>query len=323
METYASEINETIQKHGRCILPGIGLLEIIYHPAERSSRDNTLDPPSFEITLSPAYNREERIGSIINQIAVTHALTKEEAAKRWESAFNAIKEKLSTGSSVPLEGLGWFNLNEEGRISFVSSVQTSLFYSSVPLKPSHEAIQNETEHTSSAAQANIPAVSVQESVSEEDKIIPLTHKQSRARWWIIGSIVALLIIGWFTYQGTKMRREKKATIKEIITQTPKENPTVLLDSMKQSIDSMEAVRKKANDSIHYKIIFATYDNKNKAEHQFHKLKGWGHPVELIIKDSTHYELAWPYTSLPIDTIVNLVKMMKLYGENVHIEYNNK
>ena len=131
METYATEINEALQKYGRCLLPGIGLLEVIYHPAERSFRDNTLQPPTFELILSHDYNQKDKTSSVIGELALSHSFTEEEATHNWENTRDAIKEKLSTGSSVPLEGLGWFNLDEEGHITFASSLKTSLFYQSV------------------------------------------------------------------------------------------------------------------------------------------------------------------------------------------------
>lgn len=319
METYAAEINEALQKYGRCILPGIGLLEVIYHQAERSFNDNTLQPPAFKLILSHGYNQKDKTGSVIDEIILSHSFTEEEALKEWEITRDAIKEKLSTGSSVPLEGLGWFSLDEEGNITLVSALKTSLFYQPVYLKSPQDPTPVAAKDSTSSAESDI----VSELPPKEEKTFSFHTRQSKARWWIIGSILALIIISWFTYQGTKVRRREKATIKEILTQKPKGDPTVRLDSIKQTIDSMETARKIANDSINYKIIFATYDNRRKAEHQFHKMRGWGHPVELITKDSTHYELAWPFTSLPIDTVVNLVKMMKLYGKDVHIEYDNK
>lgn len=319
METYAAEINEALQKYGRCILPGIGLLEVIYHQAERSFNDNTLQPPAFKLILSHGYNQKDKTGSVIDEIILSHSFTEEEALKEWEITRDAIKEKLSTGSSVPLEGLGWFSLDEEGNITLVSALKTSLFYQPVYLKSPQDPTPVASKDSTSSAESDI----VSELPPKEEKTFSFHTRQSKARWWIIGSILALIIISWFTYQGTKVRRREKATIKEILTQKPKGDPTVRLDSIKQTIDSMETARKIANDSINYKIIFATYDNRRKAEHQFHKMRGWGHPVKLITKDSTHYELAWPFTSLPIDTVVNLVKMMKLYGKDVHIEYDNK
>lgn len=314
METHAAEISETLQKYGSCVLPGIGRLELVQRSAERSFPDSKLLPPSFHIILTIA--PPDSGPSVTDQIAGKKNITPLEAEKEWQNTLQTIREKLSTGSSVPLEGLGWLNLNEKGEIAFVSSLPTSLLYASVPLKPQHEPGRAETEprqHAAEAAPFNTQA---------DDPEANLSRLKTRAgpRWWITGSILILIAIGWFTYKGTKTREKKKVTVKEILNQPPKDEG-VKLDSMKQSIDSMRKVRNLSNDSIRYKIIIASYENKDQAENQYKKLRGWGHPVELLQKNSV-YELAWPFTSLPIDTTVNLLKMTNLYGKKVRIEYNN-
>jgi hypothetical protein len=317
LETYAAEISETLQKYGSCLLPGIGRLELVRLPAERSFQDNMLHPPAFTIVLT-APSAGDPQPSVIDQIALSKATAREQAEKEWQKTLQNIREKLSTGSSVPLEGLGWLNLGENGGISFVASFPSALFYPSVPLRPHHEPGQSlpEAQQPAEALESFSDTPGIKDTARESLDL----KAQSRARWWIAGSIAILLLIGWFTYVGTKVRERKKDTLSEILNQKPADQGEKL-DSMKQSIDSMRAAHKLANDSVRYKIIIASYDSKEKAEHQYRKLRGWGHPVELLTKDSS-YELAWPFNSLPGDTTVNMVKMMNLYGKNIHIEYDN-
>lgn len=319
METHVAEISETLQKYGFCVLPGIGKLELIQLPAERLFQENRLNPPAFNLVLtSHDPNNELPIPSVADQIALSYSLTREEAETKWQNTLQNIKDKLSTGSSVVLHGLGWLNLGEENEILFVSSLPHSLLYTPVSLKPVHDQEPKPDQVPPSHIETT-PVKPAEANIMERE---PLDLRvQSRARWWIVGSIAVLIVIGWFTYEGTRIRERKKDSISGLINQHETKENAELMDTIDQAIDSAHKALELTDDSIHYLIVIATYDNKEKAEHQYNKMRAWGHPVELIHHDN-NYELGWPFTSLPADTTVNMVKMMNLYGKNIRIEYVN-
>lgn len=254
-----------------------------------------------------------------------HQISKEEAKKSWEKTLVQIKEKLSTGSSIALGNIGWLNLDEEGQISFVSEQDVLSFYNPVPLPSRKSSLtksgptEKATAIDSNEAAARQPPRADTLNMLQADPYASQKLK-SKAAWWIVGSILALLVVGWFIYKGTEKRKGEKKAIQHVIDSATNKKGTLVIDSLKRISDSMDLVRKKANDSIHYHIVFAIYHQKEKAEHQYKKMKGWGHPVVLIKKDSSLYELAMNFTSLPADTTVNLVQMMKTYGGKAHIEY---
>jgi hypothetical protein len=318
LQTYAQEISDVLQQYGRCSLPGIGLLYIIQNVAERSYQDNKLYPPSFSIVLDPAPQPEGTTFSIIPQIAFAHAVSPEEAARQWTETAGAIKEKLSTGSSVELAGLGFLNLDEKGRISFAASNQSLSLYDVLPI----ENAQRPPQKTAAGASGTAGTVENEAADASPPFPEPTRQRQSRSRWWIAGSIIILLLIGWFTYRGTVQRKRKATVIKHILKKESATRSLAATDSLKLQSDSVMQHHDLMTDSIHYKIIFAVYDRKEKALRQFHKMRNWGHPVVLVTKDSATFELAWPFTSLRSDTDVNLIKMKKLYGDRVHIEYDS-
>ena len=324
MQTYSQEINDALQQYGHCLLPDIGLLYIIRSPAERSYRDNKLYPPSFHISLDPGTQSGRSSFSIVRQIAHAHSLSPEEAEKAWTETAAAIKKKLSTGSSVELTGLGWLNLNEEGQPSFTEARFTPIYEplptDFIPKPPKAVAAPAVLPDEQNEDPAEIlPA--------ESNLTIPSDEKAWRSinpRWWIAGSIIALLLVGWFTYKGTIQRREKASALREILNEERLSRQTATADSLALlSADSAGKHQPAENDSIHYKIIIAVYNNKSRALHQFNKMRNWGHPVVLDTQDSVTYKLAMPFTSIAADTTVNLVNMMKLYGNKVHIEYDTK
>jgi hypothetical protein len=307
------------------LLPDIGLLHLIRNVAKRSYQENKLYPPSFAVRLNPLDRPDPSLYSVVRQIAFSHSVPAEEAEKRWSETAMAIREKLSTGSSVELPGLGYLNLNEKGRISFTASHQGLPLYEAV--EGGHEKPAPAAEQPASETPVPVPASAEEIEASTVGGPAAAAFQEprprpSRARWWIAGSIVVLLLTGWFTYRGTLLRKEKATTIRHIIRKEKTTKGIAAIDSMKLRADSDSVARQVARDldSLHYDIIFAIYQSRDRAEHQFRKMRGWGHPVVLITKDSSLYELGLPFTSLAADTGANLEKMKTLYGDRVHIEY---
>lgn len=327
MQTFSIDISDTLQLQGQCFLPGIGLLHIVRSPAEKSYQKNQLAPPSYEIVLDPTHRGGKPEISVEQRIADTHGMTLPEAQKAWKATADQIREKLSTGSSVELEGLGLLNIGEEGIISFVGTHIPSPVYDTISL----ESIKR---LTGKSAVVTAPAVT---DAGTEDKSIEEVHsseqgeaalpapestRQPRPRWWIVGSIVVLILVGWFTYRGTMQRRKHATHIAKILhkADAPESRKLPRTDSLALLADTV-GTQVTGNDSIHYFIVIAEYKDENRALRQYKKMRNWGHPVELRTLDSVTYKLALPVTSLPGDTTIQLVNMMKLYGEKTHIEYD--
>jgi hypothetical protein len=317
-------MNDALQQYGHCLLPDVGLLFIIRNPSSRSYQDNKIHPPVYEISLIPLSGKDDKFYSIIQQIAFSHSLPEEEAALKWSEAASAIREKLSTGSSVELPGIGLLNLDNDRRITLDEERSPISVYGPVSLDEIKSFSIPKAESTTEASPSKD---SPQMEEQPEKDISPTIHKRNKRRremasWWIAATIIALLVVGWLTYKGTIKRNEKVAVIKSIIA---KDTTKYLAksDSLNLSKDSvLQENSMRRPDSIHYTIIFGVYDNKEKAMHQYHKMKDWGHPVVLLAKGVSTYELGMPFITLPSDTTVSLVSMMKLYGDKVHIEYDS-
>lgn len=327
METYSQDISNALQQHGQCVLPNIGLLYIVRNPASRSYQDNKVYPPAGEISLIPLTGQDHTpvYYSIIRQIAFSHSLSEEEAGLKWNEAASAIRKKLSTGSSVELPGIGLLNLDNDREITLDAEESfTSSVYPPVSLDEIKSfSLQKSESVTAPAAITDVPG---NEQAQPPENILPTFHKKKKrhremASWWITGTIMTLLLVGWLTYKGTQKRNKIAESVKNIIAKDTT-NQLAKNDSMKLREDTVAQNKMIQRDSIHYTIVFAIYHNKEKAMHQYHKIKGWGHPVVLLTKDSSTYELGRPFTTLSPDTTVSLVSMMKLYGDKVHIEYDN-
>lgn len=316
MQTYAQDISDALQLYGHCLLPGLGLLTLERRPAERSYPHHQLSPPSFSLQWQPLPVPKHPYYSIVQQIAYTYVLKADEAAAAWESTEAEIRQKLSSGSSVTLEGLGLLNLNEDRKVIFV------------PWDPSfslYPALEVNRENT--PAKKEPPSEPMVSEASSAPELLehspPLAEsRQARSRWWVIGSIIALLAVGWFTYRGTLQRRKAASNFNEIVAKdSPPQGPAEDT-AMIAGRAGTAGLATGTPDSLHYVIVFANYDNADRARRQFHRMRNWGHPVILLTRDSIHYGLGLSFTSMPADTTVNLVKVMKLYGPHAHIVYKN-
>lgn len=322
MKSYLDQINEALQKHGHCFLPGLGLLHVIHKPASQNFQENKLYPPSQQIVLGTQQKNDEKFFSIEQQLMFSHQLSAEEAKKEWEKIRDQIKEKLSTGSSIALSNLGYLNLDEERRIQFIQDKDPLTFYDPVPIDLPEKRAEGARSEPAAAAgsEASIPPPEPQPFPDNLDAFQkPEAEKKSRMgpSWWIAGSIIALLIVAWFIYKGTMQRKGKKIALEQHIDSAATPATTPVIDSLKQVSDSIDL----AHDSISYLIVIAIFHNKNKAKHQYEKMRGWGHPVVLKNKDSNTYEMAMPFTSLPGDTTANLEQMKITYGSHAYIEYD--
>lgn len=322
MKDHLNQINEALQRHGHCFLPGIGLLYIVHKPAQQDFQENKLYSPLQQIALDTQQKNGEKFFSIEQQLMLSNGLSEEEAKKRWEELRDQIREKLSTGSSVALEKLGYLNLDEERRIQFVQDNDPLIFYEPVSIAPLKKPVLE-----TKAGSPDIEEKASQEIAQQAEVVsppLPVSEKSNAGgklkigpSWWIAVSIVALLIVGWFIYKGTIQRKGEKLALKQKLDSSAVTAVTPTIDSLKQVSDSID----KANDSISYLIVIAVYKNKDKAEHQYKRMKGWGHPVVLKRKDSNTYEMALSFSSLPFDTATNLERMKRTYGSKAFIEYN--
>ncbi|MGH2644057.1 MAG: hypothetical protein ACRDE2_08920 [Chitinophagaceae bacterium] len=324
METYSSDMNDALQQYGHCLLPDIGLLYITRNPAFRSYQDHKIYPPAYEISLLPLTGKEDKFYSITQQISFSHSLAEEEAVSQWQATSITIRTKLSTGSSFELLGIGLLNLDNDRQITLDAANSFWSVYQPVPFGEIKSfSLPKPESNIEPPAVTDSPK---REKDQQEKSIPPVINKREKRRremasWWIAATIIALLLVGWLTYKGTLKRNEKMKSLNSIISGA-RTKRMAKRDSLKLSEDSVAQENAMRHDSIHYTIVFAVYNNKEKAMHQYHKMKGWGHPVVLLSKDTSTYELGMPFTTLPEDTTVSLVSMMKLYGDKVHIEYGS-
>ena len=97
-------------------LPGLGTLQVIYHPAEVKCGPDYLIPPSGEMIFDflPSQNNGFLEGHIIRLLGCSP-----EEAKIHTNAFTEpVWIKLRQGKSARVAGLGTFTHDQHGRVSF-------------------------------------------------------------------------------------------------------------------------------------------------------------------------------------------------------------
>ncbi len=74
--------------------------------------------------------------------------------------------------------------------------------------------------------------------------------------------------------------------------------------------------------IQYLIISEKGVDSGRAFHRYRQLSGWGHAVKIFTKDSVHYDVAIPVSSLVSDTTRIKDSIRRLYGHKAIIRYES-
>ena len=305
MFAYLDDIHDLLQRQGRCLLPHIGLLALERWPARLEGQ--RLLPPGSRAVLRPARPEDEAC-SLVKVIAERQHLDAAAAAARWEGLAGDILQKLAVGASIPIAGVGWLNINEDGSPRLDTGNEFPTLYA--PLA----AQLSEPETPPSGGEAAVAPA--------PDPVPELFLPRRGAAWWakygaatwVSVIVLALGVVIWFTYRGLGARQRRQAAMEEMVEKSKEPNQTI--DSLQQAIDSSAS---QGPDTIAYTIVIGVYHDQVKAARQYNKMKHWGHPVVLLEKASGVFELGIPFRSLPADTTENLEKMRQTYGRQVFLD----
>ena len=139
---------------------------------------------------------------------------------------------------------------------------------------------------------------VNQEVVEHMSAIPEEFEsQGRFRWWWV-MVPTLLIAGGIAIY--LLKDEWNAA-----TPVPSEDNTPAQQAATPPVaDSLPApIPEPVSDSISYFVVFQTFKTKSAAEGNYAKRMNWGQSEVVLYtsKDSSSYNLAVPFRTLPVDT----------------------
>ena len=117
MMTVNLYIHDLLYKHDCVIIPTFGAFVVNYSSAKIHPVLNTFSPPSKYIIFNS--NLKHNDGLLASSISENEGITFEEAAEKINSFVAEFKEKIKYNKQVTIEGIGSFQITEEGSHSFL------------------------------------------------------------------------------------------------------------------------------------------------------------------------------------------------------------
>lgn len=311
----AVHIASALLHHQQCTLPGIGSFRLEAKPAALNIADKKIKAPSQQIIFQA--DSEATNDDFVNYVAQRENIHVSIAQTKVEKFIAQLKELLATGKPVTIPTIGSLQQDPFGNLHFNA-------FQLIPDLPD-EAVECKPVLREQATTRRVGEVE-QTGQQAVEYFTPILEKSRHPRRWLIQVLLVLVlspvVIGlliYFVFHPAAQKEGPSGAARVIATDTlpplrPEENEVQTEPSGAASQPVPPA------DSIQYNVVFATYTHQAKAEKRYKQLKNWGHEVVLFTKDSVHYLLAVPFTSLRADTSARLEAVKKKYGSKAFIVY---
>lgn len=138
------------------------------------------------------------------------------------------------------------------------------------------------------------------------------------KYVLIGLAILLLLVSTISIYYFLFNKKENSTAAAVTINTP-----TLIDTTKK--DTLVAIKPDTvntvlpiKDSNNFKIVIKEYPSNDLATKAFQKLTAYGHRLVIIKKDSTHYQLAMPFTTPISDTARARDSLKKFFKSNAYI-----
>ena len=108
-------IKNLLYNHDSLIIPGLGLLQTVYKPAEINSAQHAINPPSKTLLFDKNITSSD--GLLEKFISAQKKITKKSAENLISDQINELHQKLDSEETIFWEGIGYFS-KENGIIRF-------------------------------------------------------------------------------------------------------------------------------------------------------------------------------------------------------------
>lgn len=306
-------ITEVLFKQQTCSIPQVGTFTMQHIPAHYAVVEQVLTPPRQQVNFE---TRWEDDGSCLHWISQKENLVEPVAKLKMEKYLQDFRESLQTGQPVDLPGIGNLRLDPFGQIRFTPQELPDT-WQPIALQP---VLRPET--APKVLQGNTEVVN--QEVVEHMTVVPEEFEsQGRFRWWWV-AVPAVLVAGVVSWFLLKDQLQEYTPVKEAV-EAPIAAPEEAVTEDSAAIAAVAAVTPAApvNDTITYFVVFQTFKTKKDAEKNHAKRMAWGHKEVVLYtsEDSTLFNLAVPFRSLPADTAMAKDAVSKKFSAAVRIEYS--
>lgn len=303
-------ITEVLFKQQACSLPQVGTFTIQHIPAQFSVVDQLLTPPRQQVTFE---SRWEDDGSCLHWISQKENLIETVASFKMDKYLQDFRESLQTGQPIDLPGIGSLRLDPVGQIRFTPQELPDL-WQPISLQPvlrpdvATKVLQGNTEV-------------VNHEIVEHTTVVPEAFEsQGRFRWWWVAVPLVVIAAGVSLWL---LRDQFSGAGLAAADQPPVDTPlTAAAPIAAPIVDSVAAVAAPVSDSIDYYVVFQSFRQLETAKKSLRNRIAWGYPEVVLFApaDSSRYNLAVPFRTLPADTLMAMDSVRSRFNSNVHIAY---
>ncbi len=304
----AKYIGTFLLKNQFCYIHGLGNLELRRQPA--SYDGDALQGPQYSVALTSGGSIDDNLAAFIANGEQT-SISK--AANALRDFATAARADLQTGKEVPLPGVGTFKM-QGGSIGFVTDESLSYRPPSVPVLKNAKRLEDEvsfkTVTTSSSG-----------TYPQNTTGAPAYAKPSVA-WGkiVLLSLLALAVIAAVIF-GLRYLNAPDGSSELAPPRTEVAAPPAALEQAPVTVPSpmdttvVQPAATPAQAGGTYRVVLNTYSTRVQAERRvrFLSTTALGGTAEIVSMDSTHHQVAVPFTGALTDSTRVLDSFSRTYG----------
>ncbi len=337
----AKYIGLYLLKNQTCYVHGLGNIEIRRKPASYDGRN--LVPGVSEVVVVPANTVDD---SLSNFIATNEQISISKASNALKDyATNAMAD-VQAGREVLIPAIGsFFQVND--KLQFATAPQLLL---TPPPIPTEKNLPRR--NTGAATSTQAPSLGYQQEQQAPAYMAPPVatmqvpaqpypqmeeEKKGGLNWGriILFVLILLALIGGVAYVAKNILKIGGGAPAPVQQQQPMTVPapadtigaaqratdtTQLIDTsnsmvVDESIQTPTPPVVNKGPIVNYKVIINTYDERERAEKRLHRLRSYGHQVELIAEDSNTYRILVPISMPRADSVRVMDSLERTYNPN--------
>lgn len=324
-----------------------GTLVTKYKPSEIQP-SGEITPPTKEIIFDEKGEKD----NLLKETLLKEGLDEKQADEELKKLAHGIKEAIKKGEKYELEGLGYFTLDKNKKITFVTTTKDSLLPETIGFEPvkagvvNHKTTSDSKKTTEKKTHDKKPAkvtkttksVRKQEPQTTKSSKVTIQRKKKSALRWIAPLLLLFVVVAGIVYFYTPLKDkitsmvgndDSKHVIDSVINK-PIETDTVnfqidpeykkLLDA---HIGSMQNVYLGDNYKKFYIIVGSFIDKKNAKQLQ-KQMKNMGYQSSILYVEGQDYYRVAIGSYNTADTVIDeFKKYTAKYGEDIWILVNKK
>lgn len=331
----AQSIRTLLDREGRVVIPGLGILETKYSPANLNKDKKLLSPPESRTTFVQNLHAEDDL--LIKYLAESEKISKQKSKEAIEAYVGSLRYKLKVARKAYIDQIGYFLIRDRhlhfkaDPVNELPELHAEPIKKKVAEKPVVPVIK-EPEKVKETAKETIKVKEAEKPVKQKrEKAAPGFASYLAIPLFLLAIMLAILIyvlvnpmdrdylkshysghVPLMDYPDNKLKPIPKPVVVEEVIEQPK----VITREDKQVSKPEPAVIPTPRTG-NYHVIVASLEYRTMAEVYAEKLKGLGYAEAMIIEPARNgnYRVSLESHKDKSRALVRLMSMRKLVNQH--------